>query len=92
MIPLYKIMDGLRVKVDPTAFKSPAYKERILRIHPNLCTTIYKVKRGRVGEIFLEGLGYFEFESYLLNYAEGIHEFLSRESASGKWRVAEKGK
>jgi hypothetical protein len=27
MIPLYKIMDWLRVKVDPTAFKSPAYVE-----------------------------------------------------------------
>jgi hypothetical protein len=91
MIPLYKIMDGLRVKVDPTAFKSPAYRERLLRTHPNLCTTIYRVRRGRGGEIFLEGLGSFEFESYLLNYAEGIHGFLSRESASGKWRVAEKG-
>jgi hypothetical protein len=92
MIPIGKIRDGLRVKVDPTAFRSNAYKERVLRIHPSLFTATFKVKRGRVGEIFLEGLGSFEFEYYLLNYVEGIQQFLSRESASGAWRVAEKGK
>jgi hypothetical protein len=92
MIPIEKIRDGLRVKLDPTAFRSNAYNERVLRIHPNLFTTIYKVKRGRCREIFLEGLGSFEFEYYLLNYADSVQQFLSRGSASGKWRVAEKGK
>jgi hypothetical protein len=92
MIPLYKIIDGLRVKVDPTAFKSTAYKERLLRMQPNLFTATFKVKKGQVGEIFLEGLGSFEFEPYLLNYAGGIRQFLSRESVGGAWRVAEKEK
>ena len=91
MIPIEKIRDGLHVKVDPTAFRSIAYKERVLRVRPNIFTATFKVKRGRCGEIFLEGLGSFEFDWYLLNYAEGIQQFLSRGSASGKWRVAEKG-
>ena len=89
MIPIEKIVDGLRVTVDLSAFRNIRFRDKLLRDCPELATTIFEV-RIACGEICLKGLGSARFNDYLLNYADSVQSFLSRESANGRWSVLRK--
>jgi hypothetical protein len=53
MIPIEKIVDGLRVTVDLSAFRNIRFRDKLLRDCPELATTIFEV-RIDCGEIFLK--------------------------------------
>ena len=90
MIPIEKIVDGLRVTVDLSAFRNIRFRDKLLRDCPELATTIFEVQIDYRHIIRLKGLGSAGFDDYLLNYADSVQSFLSRESANGRWSVLRK--